>query len=90
MFLPVATARAAFSGEYVRWISPVCCGRAGPVSEYSLHQGLVNSLFAPGSTNVADGAHFMCELVTNPKAWADGKGKLPVIINAEAPGADTP
>ena len=54
----------------------------GDVSEYTVHEGLVNSLFAPGSTNMANVAHFMCELVTNPKTWADWKAKLPVIINA--------
>ncbi len=59
----------------------------GAVSEYALHEGLVSSLFAPGSTNMANVAHFMCELVTNPKTWADWRGKLPVITNAEAPGA---
>ena len=54
----------------------------GEVSEYTLHEGLVNSLFAPGSTNMANVAHVMCELVTNPKTWADWKGKLPVVVNA--------
>jgi hypothetical protein len=54
----------------------------GDVSAYALHEGLVNSLFAPGSTNMANVAHFMCELVTAPKAWDDWKGKLPVIVNA--------
>jgi hypothetical protein len=58
----------------------------GEVSEYSLHEGLVNSLFAPGSTNIANVAHFMCELVTNPQRWTDWKGKLPVIVNAAAGG----
>ncbi|HYD40252.1 MAG TPA: NAD(P)-binding oxidoreductase [Anaeromyxobacter sp.] len=56
----------------------------GDVSEYCLHDGLVNGLFAPGRTNMANVAHFMCELVTNAKLWADWKGKLPVITNAEA------
>jgi hypothetical protein len=54
----------------------------GDVSEYTLHEGLVSSLFAPDSTNMANVAHFMCELVTEPKAWDDWQGKLPVIINA--------
>ena len=63
--------------------------REGDVSEYTLHDGLVNSLFAPGSTNRANVAHFMCELVTNPKTWADWKARLPVIINAAAPDAAT-
>jgi len=54
----------------------------GDVTEYTLHEGLVNDLFAPGSTNMANIAHFMCELVTNPKTWANWKAKLPVIVNA--------
>ena len=61
----------------------------GDVSEYTLHEGLVNGLFAPGSTNMANIAHFMCELVTNPKTWAEWKAKLPVIINAVAASATT-
>jgi hypothetical protein len=56
----------------------------GDVSEYALHEGLVSSLFAPDSTNMANVAHFMCELATSPKAWDDWKGKLPVVINATA------
>jgi len=56
----------------------------GDVSEYTVHEGLVNGLFAPGSTNMANVAHFICELVTNPRTWADWKAKLPVIINGVA------
>ena len=56
----------------------------GDVSAYTLHEGLVNSLFAPGKTNMANVAHFMCELMTNPQTWADWKGKLPVIVNSAA------
>jgi hypothetical protein len=62
----------------------------GEVSEYALHEGLVNSLFAPGSTSMANVAHFMCELVTSPKTWADWQGKLPVITNAEASSGRAP
>lgn len=57
----------------------------GEVAEYTLHEGLVNGIFRPGSTNMANVAHFMCELVTNPKTWADWEGKLPVIVNASKP-----
>jgi nucleoside-diphosphate-sugar epimerase len=53
----------------------------GDVTEYALHEGLVNSLAKPGSTNMANVAHVMCELVTNPKTWAEWKSKLPVIVN---------
>jgi len=55
----------------------------GDVTAYTLHEGLVNSLSAPGSSNMANVAHFMCELVTDPKAWERWAGKLPVIVNAE-------
>ncbi|MDP2183141.1 MAG: SDR family oxidoreductase [Actinomycetota bacterium] len=54
----------------------------GDVSEYTLHEGLVDSLFKPGNTNMANVARFMCELASNPKTWDDWKGKLPVIVNA--------
>ncbi len=54
----------------------------GDISEYTLHEGHVSSLFAPDSTNMANVANFMCELFVNPKVWDDWKGKLPVIINA--------
>ncbi len=54
----------------------------GEVSEYSLHQGLVDSLFAPGRTTMANVAHFICELVTDPKTWAEWRSRLPVIVNA--------
>jgi hypothetical protein len=30
---------------------------------------------------MANVAHFMCELVTDPKAWNVWKGKMPVIVN---------
>jgi nucleoside-diphosphate-sugar epimerase len=54
----------------------------GDASEYTLHEGLVNSLFAPGRTNMANVAHFMCELAVDAKTWDGWKGKLPVIVNA--------
>jgi uncharacterized protein YbjT (DUF2867 family) len=57
----------------------------GDVSEYALHERIVSSLFKPDRTNMANVAHFMCELVADPKAWNDWRGKLPVIINADRP-----
>lgn len=56
--------------------------KEGDLTEYALHEGLVNSLFRPGQTNMANVAHFMCELATDPDAWATWRGKLPVIVNA--------
>jgi hypothetical protein len=54
----------------------------GDVSEYKLHEAIVSSLFTPDSSNMANVAHFMCELVTNSKTWNEWIGKMPVIINA--------
>lgn len=54
----------------------------GEVSAYALHEGLVNSLFVPGTTTMANVAHFMSLLVTDPKTWAEWESKLPVIVNA--------
>jgi NAD(P)-dependent dehydrogenase (short-subunit alcohol dehydrogenase family) len=56
--------------------------KEGDVTEYALHEGLVDSLFRPGQTRMANVAHFMCELATDAQAWAAWRGKLPVIVNA--------
>jgi uncharacterized protein YbjT (DUF2867 family) len=68
---------------YVQWaaVRPDTL-REGDVTGYALHEGLVDSLFRPGATNMANVAHFMCELATDPEAWATWQGKLPVIVNA--------
>jgi nucleoside-diphosphate-sugar epimerase len=68
--------------RYVQWVAvrPDTL-REGGVTEYSLHDGLVSGLFTPDSANMANVAHFMCELATSSKAWDDWKGKAPVIIN---------
>jgi putative NADH-flavin reductase len=54
----------------------------GETSGYALHAGLVNSLFSPGRTTMANVAHFMCELLTDPRAWEEWKGRMPVIVDA--------
>jgi nucleoside-diphosphate-sugar epimerase len=56
----------------------------GDVTDYAVHEGLVDSLSSPGKTNMANVARFMCELVTNPTLWAEWRNKLPVIVNASA------
>jgi len=56
--------------------------KEGDVTEYALHEGLVDSLFHPGETNMANVAHFICELATDPEVWATWRGRLPVIVNA--------
>jgi len=54
----------------------------GDVSEYALHEDLVSGLFRPRSTNMANVAHFMCEMVRSDAAWDRWSGRLPVIVNA--------
>ncbi|MHB1194000.1 MAG: NAD(P)-binding oxidoreductase [Longimicrobiales bacterium] len=53
----------------------------GDVTPYALHETIVDGLFKPGSTNMANVAHFMCELATRPTTWNDWSGELPVIVN---------
>ncbi len=57
----------------------------GDVSAYSLHENLVTNLFKPVSTNMANVAHFMCELATDPEMWDRWAGRLPVVVNASSP-----
>ena len=57
----------------------------GETTGYALHAGLVSSLFAPGRTTMANVAHFMCERVTDPRAWQEWKGRMPVIVDAAVP-----
>ena len=72
------------SNPFVRWVAvrPDTL-LEGDVSEYTQHDGLVSSLFKPDSTNMANVAHFMCELVRNPDVWDIWQGKLPVVVNAD-------
>ncbi len=71
------------SDPHVQWVAvrPDSL-KDGDVTEYALHEGLVDSLFRPAQTNMANVAHFMCELATDAAVWAAWQGKLPVIVNA--------
>lgn len=70
---------------FVEWVvvRPDTLGD-GDGSPYAMHEGLVNSLFAPGRTRMANVARVMCELVTDPTTWAAWRGKLPVVVDAGA------
>lgn len=54
----------------------------GDVSGYELSDELVTSIFKPAETNMANVAHFMCELATDESAWIRWRGHMPVIVNA--------
>jgi NAD(P)-dependent dehydrogenase (short-subunit alcohol dehydrogenase family) len=69
-------------GPFVQWVivRPDTLVE-GDVSEYAVHAGLVSSLAKPDHTSRANVAHFMCELVTDPRAWDSWQGGFPVIVN---------
>ena len=62
----------------------------GDVSAYTLHERLVSSLFRPDSTNMANVAHFMCELVRSDEVWQRWRGRFPVICNAHTSAQPVP
>ncbi len=75
--------RVGTSDRFVQWAAvrpDTLCD--SEVCEYELHEGLVDGLFRPGKTNMANVANFMCELVTSDATWGSWRGKLPVIVNA--------
>jgi hypothetical protein len=55
----------------------------GDVSEYTLHEGTVASLFKPDQTRMSQVADFMCELVVDDTTWARWAGRMPVIVDSE-------
>lgn len=60
----------------------------GDVSAYRLDEGLVSSLFQPGTTRMANVAHFMAELATDEAAWRSWQGKMPVIFDDSGRAAE--
>jgi len=61
----------------------------GDITEYRLSSELVSSIFRPSETNMANVAHFMCELATDDHTWKRWKGGMPVIVNAGDEGGPT-
>jgi nucleoside-diphosphate-sugar epimerase len=68
---------------YVRWVAVRPDSLLeGDVTGYAIHEGLVDSLFKPGATNMANVARFMCDLVEDAALFDRWAGKLPVVVNA--------
>jgi uncharacterized protein YbjT (DUF2867 family) len=55
--------------------------KEGDISPYDVHGELVDSLFHPGQSRMANVAHFMCELVTDDAVWERWQGALPVVVD---------
>ncbi|KAG0196018.1 hypothetical protein BGX28_000221 [Mortierella sp. GBA30] len=57
----------------------------GDVSEYTVVESIQHPFYTPDKVTKANIAHFMCELVDNPKTWAQWKYKMPVIFDTNQP-----
>jgi nucleoside-diphosphate-sugar epimerase len=71
------------SNPYVEWVvvRPDTL-LDGDVTGYRLSDELVSSIFRPDETNMANVAHFMCELATDDAAWRRWRCAMPVVVNA--------
>ncbi|MFA7419154.1 MAG: NAD(P)-binding oxidoreductase [Melioribacteraceae bacterium] len=72
--------------EIIEWsiVRPDSLLNENIVSEYSVFPSPVRSpIFDAGKTSRINVGHFMAELITNDNVWANWKGKMPVIYNAE-------
>ena len=71
------------SNGFIQWVAvrPDSL-QEGDVSDYTVHDGISNRILSPGRTNMANVAHFMCQLVCNRETWDRWKFELPVITNA--------
>ncbi len=54
----------------------------GEATAYLAHPGLVDGIFKPGHTRMANAARFMADLVTDPAAWNRWRSGLPVVVDA--------
>jgi uncharacterized protein YbjT (DUF2867 family) len=57
----------------------------GDVSAYDVHETLVASIFRPDHTRMANVAHLMGELATDDATWQRWRGRMPVVVDTEAP-----
>lgn len=55
--------------------------KPGGITDYSVNDELVSTLFRPAQTNMANVADFMCELTTDQPTWERWRYQLPVITN---------
>ncbi len=56
----------------------------GDVSQYRVSPETTASLFRPDHTRMANVAHFMCELTTDPDTWTRWRHAMPVLADADA------
>lgn len=82
------TQEVGTDNPYVEWVAvrPDTL-KDGDVTEYRTSPELTASVFRPDQTNMANVAHFMCELATDAATWKKWRFRMPVITNAAGPDA---
>lgn len=55
----------------------------GEISEYTVQDKLIHTLWKPGHTRRANVADFMCNLLSDQNLWNRWRGKMPTILNAK-------
>lgn len=58
----------------------------GDAGRYGVSEGLVDSIFKPGRSTMANVASFIADLATEPNVWAKWEGRMPVITDSTSPG----
>jgi len=62
----------------------------GDACAYTVHEGLVDSLFSPGQTTRQNIGRFVAERLTDDAFWASWRGRMPVIVNERVPQLASP
>lgn len=72
--------------RYLRWtaVRPDTL-LAGDATAYTVQDALVDSLFAPGHSRMANVARFMADLVADPALQEAWSGRLPVLVDTGPP-----
>ncbi|KAG0368901.1 hypothetical protein BC939DRAFT_502342 [Gamsiella multidivaricata] len=75
--------------KYVEWTAVRPDGFIdGEISEYRVLDSIQHAFYEPDKITKANIAHFMCELVENPKTWEQWKFKMPVLIDTHQPSKE--
>ncbi|GJJ74190.1 hypothetical protein EMPS_06548 [Entomortierella parvispora] len=76
--------------KHVEWVTVRPDGFIdGEVSEYTVLETTMYAFYTPDKITKANIAHFMCELLDEPKKWEQWRFKMPVIIDTHQPGKQT-
>ena len=73
--------------KHVEWVTVRPDGFIdGEMSEYTVLESTMHPFYTPDKITKANIAHFMCELLDEPKKWEQWRFKMPVIIDTNQPG----